>query len=135
TMPMPTPDMSPMRRPTRRMYWDAGMVPTAPPTTQQVTASVASAGVGASASPARPLMAISVELLVSSIAWQAASSPTLRCVSPPGELLPRLLVIYTVSGKEGHCRTYDQAARRAFADPGTLREGGAIAFRRWLDCR
>ena len=58
------------------------MVAIAPPTTQQVTGSVASEAVGASASPARPLTAISVELLVISIAWQAASSPTLRRALP-----------------------------------------------------
>ena len=62
------------------------MVAIAPPRIQQVTGSVASALTGVSASPARPLIATSVVLLVNSIAWQAASSPTLRPV----------LVIYTV---------------------------------------
>ena len=64
------------------------MVAIAPPSTQQVTGSVARPGLGASASPARPLIAMSVELLVNSSAWQAASRPTLRLV----------LFIYTVSG-------------------------------------
>src|SRR5256885_12872873 len=68
------------------MWSEAGMVAIAPPRIQQVTGSVASALTGVSASPARPLIATSVVLLVNSIAWQAASSPTLRPV----------LVIYTV---------------------------------------
>jgi hypothetical protein len=62
------------------------MVAIAPPSTQQVTGKVASPCQGASDSPTRPLMVISVELLVKSSAWQAASSATLR----------RLLFIYTV---------------------------------------
>src|SRR5689334_924060 len=74
------PCMRPERRPTRFMYCEAGMVESAPPATQQVTGRVASAGVGASARPARPLIAISVALFDSSIAWQAASRPTLRRV-------------------------------------------------------
>jgi hypothetical protein len=40
------------------------------------------------------LIAISVELLVSSIAWHAASSETLR----------RTLYMYTVSGDRGHSK-------------------------------
>ena len=43
------------------------------------------------ANPASPLIAIRVELLVNSIAWQAASRPTLRASWP-------LLFICTVSG-------------------------------------
>src|SRR5258706_4141712 len=69
------------------MCSEAGMVPIAPPRIQQVTGSVARAMCGASANPARPLIAISVELLVNSIAWHAASRPTLRLV----------LFVYTVS--------------------------------------
>ena len=64
------------------------MVESAPPITQQVTGNVTSAFTGASASPARPLIAIRVELLVNSIAWQAESRATLR----------RVLSIYTVYG-------------------------------------
>ena len=62
----------------------------APPSTQQVIASVASAGCGASANPVRALIANRVELFAKSIAWQAASSATLRLV----------LFIYTVVGLE-----------------------------------
>src|SRR5256885_9083154 len=72
------PLVSPACRPTRFMCSDAGMVPMAPPSTQQVTGRVARAVYGASANPASPLMVISVELLVKSIAWQAASRPTFR---------------------------------------------------------
>src|SRR5437870_13751195 len=68
------------------MWSEAGMVAIAPPRIQQVTGSVASALTGVSATPTRPLIATSAVLLVNSIAWQAASSPTLRPV----------LVIYTV---------------------------------------
>src|SRR5258706_16463232 len=85
--PQSVPKVKPACRPTRFMWKEAGIVPRAPPRIQQVTGSVASATCGASANPARPLMAISVELLVNSIAWHAASRPTLRLV----------LFIYTVS--------------------------------------
>jgi hypothetical protein len=85
-MPHSVPLVSPRWRPTRFMCSDAGIVPIAPPSTQQVTGSVASAAYGESASPARPLIAIRVELFVKSSAWQAASSETLRFV----------LFIYTV---------------------------------------
>ncbi len=85
-MPQNTPRVSPRCRPTRFMWSEAGMVAIALPRIQQVTGSVASALTGVSASPARPLIATSVVLLVNSIAWQAASSPTLR----------RVLFIYTV---------------------------------------
>ncbi len=74
------------------------MVAIPPPTTQQVTGSVASEAVGASASPARPLTAISVALLVISIAWQAASSPTLYLA------LLVLLFMYTVPDGESNSR-------------------------------
>src|SRR3954467_4906047 len=74
------PLVRPAWRPTRLIWSEAGMVASAPPATQQVTGSVASAIRGASASPASPLIAMSVELFVKSMAWQAASSPTLRWV-------------------------------------------------------
>src|SRR2546430_4995754 len=79
-MPQYTPRVRPRCRPTRFMWSEAGMVAIAPPRIQQVTGSVASALTGVSASPARPLIATSVVLLVNSIAWHAASSPTLRPV-------------------------------------------------------
>ncbi len=96
------------------------MVAMAPPSTQQVTGSVASAALGASDSPARPLIAISVELLVKSSAWQAASRPTLR----------RVLSLYTVSAMTRHSKEiphlrgarsqiqgrFESAAREAFDD-------------------
>ena len=85
-MPQNVPLVRPACRPTRLICKDAGIVARAPPSTQQVTGSVASAGRGASASPASPLIATSVELFVKSIAWHAASTPTLRLV----------LFIYTV---------------------------------------
>ena len=66
------------------------MVAIAPPSTHVVTGSVPSAGFVASAMPARPLIDARVELLLNSIAWQAASKATLR----------RVLVIYTVSFQE-----------------------------------
>ena len=50
------------------MCSEARIVATAPPSTQKVTGSVARDRLGASASPAKPLIAIRVELLVSSIA-------------------------------------------------------------------
>ena len=98
TIPTEAPRIRPLRRPTCFMYCDACMVAIAPPTTQQVTGSVASAGVGASANPARPLIAISVALLVMSIAWQVASSPTLK------RALPTLLDMYTVPDGKNHSR-------------------------------
>src|SRR5687767_12839332 len=91
TIPQSVPVVSPRWRPTRFMCSDAGIVPIAPPRTQQVTGSVASAALGASARPANPLIAIRVELFVNSSAWQAASKATLRFV----------LLIYTVSGMDG----------------------------------
>src|SRR5512132_1575620 len=97
-IPTEAPRISPLRRPTFFMYSDAGIVVTAPPITQQVTGSVASEACGASASPARPLIAIRVELLVKSIAWQAASSPTLNLA------LPVVLDMYTVVGGESNSR-------------------------------
>src|SRR6185503_12689642 len=78
--PHVVPRVKPLCRPTRFMCSDAGMVPIAPPRIQQVTGSVARPACGASANPARPLIAIRVELLVNSIAWQAASRPTLRLI-------------------------------------------------------
>src|SRR5687767_7065445 len=105
------------------------MVASAPPATQQVTGRVASAGFGASASPARPLMAMRVELLVNSSAWHAASIPTLRWV------LLAVLFIYTVSGADCNSRTNDQASRHAFADPGAVRDRRALAVRRRLGLR
>ena len=60
------------------------MVVSAAPIIQQVTGSVASAGIGASARPDSPLIAISVELTVNSIAWQATSRPRLRRTSLVG---------------------------------------------------
>ena len=60
----------------RFMCSEAGMVPIAPPSTQQVTGRVARPA-RASASPARPLMAISVGLL-SLRAWRADPWPR-RC--------------------------------------------------------
>src|SRR6185436_1840478 len=85
--PQIVPSVKPRWRPTRFMCSEAGMVPIAPPRIQQVTGSVARPACGARARPARPLIAISVELLVNSIAWHAASNPTLRLV----------LFVYTVS--------------------------------------
>src|SRR5688572_21301167 len=111
------------------------MVASAPPATQQVTGRVASAGFGASASPARPWMAMRVELLVNSSAWHAASMPTLRWVLSKGRLLPWVLFIYTVSGADCNSRTNDQASRHAFADPGTVRDRRALAVRRRLGRR
>src|SRR5512138_1064191 len=87
TNPHSVPKVKPRWRPTRFMCSEAGMVPIAPPRIQQVTGSVAIPAYGASANPARPLIAMRVELLVNNIAWHAASRPTLRLV----------LVIYTVS--------------------------------------
>src|SRR5258706_4634849 len=101
----------------------------APPITQQVTGSVASAGCGEGASPASPLTATSVELLDISIAWQAASRPTLRRV------LPAVLDVYTVVKANRNSRANGKAARRAFTDPGPLRAGRALALRRRLDAR
>src|SRR5581483_9114609 len=137
-MPHSVPLIRPTRRPTRFMCSDAGIVASAPPATQQVTGSVASAAFGASASPASPLIAIRVELLVKSNAWHAASSPTLR----------RVLFIYTVSGVESlsaDCRSRGHGegrqernhfhARRALVHPGALRDGGTRAVRRRLDAR
>jgi hypothetical protein len=101
-IPTEAPRISPARLPTRFMYWDADMVVIAPPITQQVTGSVASPACGASARPARPLIAISVELLVMSIAWQAASSPTLTFAVRAALLA--LLDMYTVPGGESNSR-------------------------------
>src|SRR5882672_8578843 len=97
-MPQNVPEVSPRCRPTRFMWSEAGMVAIAPPRIQQVIGSVASHLWGASDSPARPLIAISVELLVNSIAWQAASKPTLRALWPGPPAAVALLFIYTVSG-------------------------------------
>ena len=105
------------------MCSDAGMVPIAPPSTQPVTGSVASPTCGASARPARPLMAISVELLVNSSAWHAARSATLR----------RVLFVYTVSGMKDDPRylrgarsfvqgRFETVAREAFDDGWTPEE-------------
>src|SRR5258706_9203219 len=99
--PQSVPKVKPACRPTRFMWKEAGIVPRAPPRIQQVTGSVASATCGASANPARPLMAISVELLVNSIAWHAASRPTLRLV----------LFIYTVSPMAKEDSRYLRGAR------------------------
>ena len=102
TMPQSVPAVSPRWRPTRFMCSDAGMVPIAPPSTQQVTGSVARPTYGASASPARPLIAISVELLVNSSAWQAASRPTLRL---------RTVHIYSIRGGQQGLPRYLRGAR------------------------
>src|SRR5258706_4242725 len=99
TMPTEAQRIRPLRGPTFFMYCDACMVASAPPTTQQVTGSVASAGFGASASPARPLIAINVALLVISIAWQAASSPTLK-PALRANIDKGVRDMYTVSGRE-----------------------------------
>src|SRR3989304_726511 len=96
--PIEAPRISPDFRPTRFMYWDADMVAMAPPITQQVTGSVANEAFGASARPARPLIAIRVALLVNSIAWQAASSPTLTFATRAALLA--LLDMYTVPGRD-----------------------------------
>src|SRR5688572_10910165 len=127
-MPQKMPELRPRCRPTLFMCSEAGMVAMALPTIQPVTGSVARAVRGASASPARPLIAMSVELLVKSSAWQAASSPTLRLV----------LFIYTVV--EYHRRILYEgrsppSARRPLVQPGTLRKRGARALRRRLDAR
>src|SRR5581483_10329923 len=106
------------------------MVAAAPPSTQQVIASVARAGCGASAKPVRALIANSVELFAKSIAWHAASSATLR----------RVLFIYTVLGLElqivgaaGHVEGRQKRnhlhARGAFLHPGPLRDRGARGVR------
>src|SRR5258706_15143161 len=91
-MPQNVPLVRPACRPTRFMCSEAGIVASAPPSTQQLTGSVASVGLGASASPASPLIATSVELFVKSVAWQATSSPTLR----------RGLFFFLKSGGEEH---------------------------------
>src|SRR5919108_5497027 len=99
------------------------MVPIAPPSTQQVTGSVASPTYGASASPAKPLIAIRVELFVNRSAWHAASTATLRFV----------LFIYTVSGMKDDPRylrgarsfvqgRFETVAREAFDDGWTPEE-------------
>jgi len=54
------PVMNPARRPKRPMASDAGTVIVAAPTMYVVTGSVAHNGLGASASPARPLTVIRV---------------------------------------------------------------------------
>src|SRR5262245_14531890 len=111
------------------MCSDAGMVPIAPPSTQQVTGSVARPIYGASARPARPLMAISVELLVNSNAWQAASKPTLRRV------LPSLLSLYTVdTGPHGNERP-SLSSGSALLRAGAFRNRSARGVRRRLDAR
>ena len=54
------------------------MVASMPPMTQRLTGSVANALFDASASHAKPLIAISVALVLSCIAWQPASNPKFR---------------------------------------------------------
>src|SRR3954466_8991636 len=87
TTPKTVPRVKPRWRPTRFMGNDAGIVAIAPPRTQQVTGSVAKPAYGASDRPARPLIAMRVELLAKRSAWHAASSAMLR----------PLLFVYTVS--------------------------------------
>ncbi len=78
TIPIPLPNMKPARRPQRAIASDAGTVVSAEPTMYAVMGSVANSGVGDSASPARPLIEISVTLLTYSSAWQMASSEICR---------------------------------------------------------
>src|SRR3954463_2932752 len=87
TTPKTVPRVKPRWRPTRFMYNEAGIVAMAPPRTQQVTGSVAKPAYGASDRPARPWIAMRVELFANSSAWHAASSAILR----------PLLFVYTVS--------------------------------------
>src|SRR4051794_10230328 len=81
-------------------------------------------------------MAISVELLVNSIAWQAASSPTLRLRSTTG-----VLVIYTVSGLTSpfDCRRHHDGERRQERNPREVRAPYArralLHARTLRDCR
>src|SRR3954454_13298922 len=121
TTPKTVPRVKPRWRPTRFMYNEAGIVAIAPPRTQQVTGSVAKPAYGASDRPARPLIAMRVELFANSSAWHAASTAILR----------PLLFVYTVSAmstdstKPGlHMRgarsfmqgRFESVAREAFDD-------------------
>ena len=72
------PAMKPVRRPTRAIHSDAGIVASAEPSTYVVAPSVASALVSVSEKPTSADIAISPAALVSSSAWQQASSRTLR---------------------------------------------------------
>lgn len=64
TSPMAAPNMKPARRPQRPMASEAGTVASAEPAMWVEIGRVAHSGEGASASPASPLTAISVTLLV-----------------------------------------------------------------------
>ena len=97
------------------------------PSTQHVTGSVARPAYAARApAPPAPLIAISVELLVNSIAWHAASS---------ADVAPNVLFIYTVSA----CTASDSRktqlhlrGARSFMQ-GRFETLGARAVRRRLD--
>src|SRR4051812_37441264 len=100
------------------------MVAIAPPSTHVVTGSVPSAGLVASAMPASPLIEASVELLLNSMAWQAASKVTLR----------RVLSIYTVlsgaSEAKPHSTDHDHAKRSAQRNPLDYRPCGPRQYHR-----
>ena len=65
--------MKPLRRPTRAIHSDSGIVDNAEPSTYVVTPSVASALCSVSEKPTSPLIVIRPAALVSSSAWQQAS--------------------------------------------------------------